>query len=67
MTTQDVSKPGKVERKTYSVPEAGRVLGIGRNAAYQAVKNKEIESIKVGGRIVVPIQAIEKMLAGVAH
>ncbi len=54
----------KVERKAYSVEQTGKVLGIGRNAAYEAVRRGDITSIKIGGRIVVPIAAVEKMLAG---
>jgi excisionase family DNA binding protein len=49
--------------KTLSVPQAGRVyFNIGRNAAYDAVKRGEIPAIKIGGRIRVPIVALERML-----
>lgn len=45
-----------------SVPEAGRLLGIGRNTAYDAVRNGEIPSLRIGGRIVVPLQALLRLL-----
>ena len=53
----------RVERKTYSVAETAKVLGIGRSAAYQAVKAGEIPSIRIGRRLLVPVQALEQLLS----
>jgi hypothetical protein len=39
-----------------SVPEAGRLVGLGRNASYQAAKRRQIPTIKLGGVIIVPKQ-----------
>ena len=50
---------------TTSVPEAGKVLGLSRNAAYDAAKRGEIPTLKFGKRLVVPTAALRKML-GVA-
>jgi excisionase family DNA binding protein len=47
-----------------SVPEAGRLLGIGRNSAYDAVRSGQIPSLRIGGRIVVPLQALLRLLDG---
>ncbi len=47
-----------------TVEEAGRRLGIGRNTAYEAVQRGEIPSIRIGRRLVVPVAALEKLLAG---
>jgi excisionase family DNA binding protein len=47
-----------------SVPEAGRLLGIGRNTAYDAVRSGQIPSLRIGGRIVVPMQALLRLLDG---
>lgn len=55
-----VSEAGKL---TYSVEEAGRLLGIGRSLAYEAVSRGEIPTIRVGKRLLVPRAAFEKMLA----
>lgn len=52
-----------MSRETMTVPEAAHRLGIGRNTAYQAVKDGEIPSIRIGGRIVVPTAALDRMLA----
>jgi len=48
--------------KTMSVPEAGRVLGVGRNAAYEAARRGEIPTIKIGRLLRVPVVAMERML-----
>ena len=51
------------ERFTLSVPEAAKLLGIGKNLAYEAVQRGEIPSIKVGSRLLIPRVALEQMLA----
>lgn len=50
------------EKKAVSVTEAARILDIGRNLAYEAVARGEIPSIRIGGRILVPVAALEKLL-----
>jgi excisionase family DNA binding protein len=49
-------------RKTYSIAEAGERLGIGKNAIYNAASRGEIPTIKIGGRILVPKAALDRML-----
>ncbi len=50
------------ETATITVPEAAKKLGIGRNQAYEGVKAGEIPSIRIGGRILVPRAALERLL-----
>lgn len=50
------------ERTTLSVEEAGRVLGLGRGAAYEAVRRKEIPVLTIGRRLRVPAPALLRML-----
>jgi excisionase family DNA binding protein len=50
-------------RLTLSVPEAGEKLGIGRNAAYEAAKRGDLPVVRFGKRLVVPIAALEQLLA----
>lgn len=52
----------KTEAVTMSVPEAGRRLGIGRNAAYDAAARGEIPMIRIGRRMLVPRAAFDRML-----
>jgi hypothetical protein len=51
------------ETKTMAVPAAGRkYFNLGRNASYDAAKRGDIPVIKIGGRIVAVIPALERML-----
>ncbi|OUR77311.1 hypothetical protein A9Q83_11455 [Alphaproteobacteria bacterium 46_93_T64] len=52
----------KIERETLTVEETGVLLGIGRNQAYEAIKNGSIPSIRFGRRIVVPRAQLTQML-----
>jgi excisionase family DNA binding protein len=51
------------ERKTMTVEQAARVLGVGRNSAYQAARAGQIPAIRIGKRLIVPTAAFEKFLA----
>lgn len=52
----------KDERLTLSITETSKLLGIGRQLCYDRVKVGEIPVIKIGRRLLVPRQALEKML-----
>jgi excisionase family DNA binding protein len=52
------------ERQTVTVGEAAKILGIGRNSAYQAVARGDIPVIRVGKRLLIPRVQIERLLAG---
>lgn len=52
------------ERETLSVIEAGRILGLGKDKAYEAVRCGEIPSLTFGKKTVVPRKALERMLEG---
>ena len=54
----------ETERKTYKVEEAGKLLGIGRNQAYDAAKRGDFPTIRIGKRLLVPKAALDRMLAG---
>jgi Helix-turn-helix domain len=49
--------------RTVSVPEAGRIFDLAKNAAYAAAKRGDIPVIRIGGRLRVPVVALERMLA----
>ena len=51
-----------LERKTITVEEAAKILGVSRGSAYVAVREGEIPSVRIGGRIVIPRAALERML-----
>jgi hypothetical protein len=58
----------EVERKTISVPEAGReFFGLSRNASYKAAQRGEIPTLKIGRLLRVPVAALERKLEEVAR
>jgi excisionase family DNA binding protein len=54
----------KQDRLTVTIAEAAQMLGIGRNAAYEAAKKGQIPTIRIGHRLLVPAAALERMLSG---
>lgn len=57
-----MSTPDLTGRLTCTVPEAGQVLGIGRDAAYRAAADGTIPTLRLGRRIVVPIPKLMALL-----
>jgi excisionase family DNA binding protein len=49
--------------KTITVPEAAQQLGISRNGAYEAAKRGEIPTVKIGRRLLVPREAVDRIIA----
>ena len=56
---------GQSQRLTYTIEEAARLIGIGRSSAYQAAQTGEIPTVRIGRRLLVPVQALEGLLATV--
>ncbi len=52
------------ERRVVTVNEAALMLRISRGAAYEAARRREIPSIRIGRRLLVPLAALERMLSG---
>ena len=50
------------DKLAISVEEAGRLLGISRGLAYQLAASGELKTLRLGRRLVVPKDAIRKML-----
>lgn len=49
-------------RLVYTVPEAGQLLGLGRNAAYEAAKRGDIPTIRMGRLLRVPKGPFHKLV-----
>ena len=49
------------DRPWLTVTEAAKVLHLGRNTAYAAVKRGELPSVRFGGRILVPVGKLRAM------
>jgi len=50
------------EPETYSVPEAGRIVGLGRNSSYEAARRGELPVLHFGRILRVPRVALQRML-----
>jgi excisionase family DNA binding protein len=50
------------ERATLSVAEAGRLLGMGRDASYRAAKRGDLPAIQIGRRLIVPVPRLLVLL-----
>lgn len=52
------------ERRTVDIPEAARILGIGRNAGYELARAGVLPTLLVGARRrVVSVEVLERMLS----
>lgn len=54
----------EVQRQTYSVEEAAKVLGISERHAYDMVREGKLPALRLGNRIVVPVHQLERLLEG---
>jgi excisionase family DNA binding protein len=52
------------DRATITVEEMARILNLGRSAAYEAARRGELPTRRIGRRLVVPIPAFRRWLAG---
>lgn len=55
--------PEAQECRTMSVAAAAKILGISRTTAYECVRSGDLPSVRMGGRILIPTQRIERLLA----
>ena len=51
------------DRLTYSVDETCKLLGLSRGSVYKAIRQKQLPSITIGRRLLIPKASIDKMLA----
>ncbi len=49
-----------VERISITVLEAAAMIGLNRQSVYRLVKSGEIESRRLGGRILIPLAPLRK-------
>jgi excisionase family DNA binding protein len=53
-----------LEGRVKTLDEVASLLRISRGSAYEAAKRKEIPTIKIGRRLLVPCDALERLLSG---
>lgn len=51
------------DRMVCTVAEAAAMLGIGRTLAYRGIREGWIPSLRLGRKIVVPVAALQELLA----
>jgi hypothetical protein len=64
MPMDKVSEAPQPRRTIPLWPDAGMQLGLSRNGTYDAARRKEIPTLRFGKKLVVPIEAFERLLAG---
>jgi excisionase family DNA binding protein len=52
------------ETVVYTIEEAAKLLKLGRNSAYEAARNRQLPTIRIGRRLLVPKAALDRLLAG---
>jgi excisionase family DNA binding protein len=52
------------ERLALSIPEAAKRLGISRSLAYVAAHKGEIPTFRIGNRMLVPVEALNRIISG---
>lgn len=50
--------------RAYSIAQIAQVLGISLSTAYRRAREGELPAIRLGRRLLVPAQGIERLLAG---
>jgi excisionase family DNA binding protein len=55
---------GSSKGRVMTLSEAASLLRISRGSAYEAAKRREIPTIKIGRRLLVPRDALERLLTG---
>ena len=56
-----------MERQTLTIDEAAGLLGVAQHTAYRAAKRGDIPTIRIGGRVLVPRAAMDRLLAGIVE
>jgi hypothetical protein len=64
-TVSNTHEERKFERRTVRLwPDAGRTIGLGRLATYEAAKSGQIPVLRIGRRLLVPRKALDRLLDG---
>ena len=58
------STANTLEGRVKTLSEVASLLRISRGSAYEAAKRKEIPTIRIGRRLLVPSDALERLLSG---
>lgn len=56
-----------MDKLVLTIEEGRKVLGIGRNSMYEAVRRGEIPALRIGRRLVIPKVALDRILNSVGQ
>lgn len=56
-----------MEKLTVTVPEAAKMLGLGLNKMYELVHRADFPTIRVGTRIIIPVEALKQWVVRAAE
>lgn len=65
-TAQEITVNDLRGRTVITVEEAAAVLGIGRTAAYEAVRRGQVPALRLGRRVLVPVPRLLALLGEAA-
>lgn len=51
-----------MERMTYNIAEAAKVLGVSKSFMYKLVRNNEVPVIRLGKRLVIPKVKLQEFI-----
>jgi excisionase family DNA binding protein len=54
----------KEEKWVLTPKEASRLLGLGRGLTYEAIRRGDIPSLRIGGRILIPLKLLKRQIEG---
>ena len=57
-----VASTGQFDKRTYTVDEIQDILGISRTSAYNLVKKKAFDSVRIGGSIRISKKSFDEWL-----
>ena len=60
MHTEDLARAAT--RRTYTIAEVAAILGISRTTAYECAKAGDLPVLRLRGRLVVPVAALDALL-----
>jgi excisionase family DNA binding protein len=64
VTTKYLKVSKKPNGRVFTLDETAALLRISRGSAYAAARSGQIPTIRIGRRLLVPTEALERMLAG---
>jgi excisionase family DNA binding protein len=58
----ETSRRRVVERMTYTIVEAARLLGVGKTTLYEAVRLGEVSAVRIRGRMLIARPVLAELL-----